>query len=144
MESRVGGWFDVRDTSCLKDTKMLCYGSPTQVQAQLSSVKHCTVDNGHFIMVYVWQEIGNLFTRLPVLESCSFSLFLLFFLPCGRKNKTKSPQLNETSCWNDLITMNSPSADFWLKLMNPVLLLCIVFVKIMGLLRKSAAVPSYL
>ncbi len=53
-----------------------------------STVAICLLTQKHAVVVSVWQEKSKIFTCLPVLESCSFSLFLLFFLPCGKKQKT--------------------------------------------------------
>lgn len=46
---------------------------------------------------------------LPVLESCCFSLFLLFFLPCRTKKRPPPETWVWLSCRNDWIAINVPS-----------------------------------
>lgn len=84
------------------------HAAPTQTQARLNSLKSRSLGTGHFLCVWLLKKRltirqtrarKSIFRGLPVLESCCFSLFLLFFLPCLRRRKQnkKKSQRNEMS-----------------------------------------------
>lgn len=108
VESRVGGWFDVRDTSCLKDTKMLCYRAPTQVQAQLNSLKYC----GHLFSYTETRYHDKILYVYLYWSPAASPFFSSSFCPVGEKKQNPPNEL--------LILSGMASIDyFWIPLCFP-------------------------
>lgn len=126
MESRVGGWFDVWDTSCTPRCRAARSANANSSSTEFSEIQKswhwsfsvCVAFKKKRLTICQTRARKSIFRGLPVLESCCFSLFLLFFLPCLRRkkqNKKKAKEMKWVGLLTALLTTSRSSSSFGLS-----------------------------